>query len=339
MEIVEIEATNLCNAACIHCPREALTRPMGKMSWEVFRRVADQALAHDGLQAVSFSGIGEPTLNPLLPRFIGYLSGKVATVLTTNASTLTDRKTDELLEAGLENIIISVNGHNEDLYGLMMGGLSFEKVGKRIQRFVEAAGHQVKVAANVSVSRHTEPHLADIRSYLADIGIQDVMFSQCHSRGGHLHAPAVCDTPPPPPSNGRCDIFASTLFVAWNGQALACCHDLAAQGVIGDLVAADLGDILRERNRILDQGVRFPICRGCNDMYRFDKDSLPGDTPLSEWLFDLYTKKDERAERLRAAMAEKDARIRELEGLVTAYERGRFIRLMRWLSELRHRIG
>ncbi len=338
MEIVEIEATNLCNTACIHCPREALTRPMGKMSWEVFRRVADQALAHDGLQAVSFSGIGEPTLNPLLPRFIGYLSGNVATVLTTNASTLTDRKTGELLEAGLENIIISVNGHNQDLYESMMGGLSFEKVDKRIQHFVEAADGRVKVSANVSISRQTEPHLADIRGYLAGVGIHNVMFSQCHSRGGHLLAPAVCDTPPPP-SNGRCDIFASTLFVAWNGQALACCHDLAAQGVIGDLVADDWGEILRERNRILDQGVRFPICRGCNDMYRFDKDSLPGDTPLSEWLYDLYAKKDERAEKLRAELAEKDVHIQELEDLVAAYERGRFIRLMRWLSDLRRRIG
>lgn len=42
---IEIEATNLCNTRCLHCPHEAISRPSGRMAWEVFQRLADQALA------------------------------------------------------------------------------------------------------------------------------------------------------------------------------------------------------------------------------------------------------------------------------------------------------
>jgi sulfatase maturation enzyme AslB (radical SAM superfamily) len=335
VEIVEIEATNYCNTDCLHCPREALTRPMGKMSWDVFQTVADKILSHKPLKAVSFSGIGEPTLNPLLPRFVEYLSGQVSIALTTNAATLTERKARELIDAGLDKVLLSVNGHDQELYSLMMGGLSLEKVSRQVQRFVDMSAGKVQVLANVSVSRQTEAHLADIRRHLGTLGVHEVVFSQCHSRGGHLKAPSVCNTPPPPSGNGRCDVFASTLFVAWNGQVLACCHDLAAEGVIGNLLANDLATILERRRRITERGVSFSICRGCNDMYRFVDDALPGDTPLSEWLYALYTEKDPRAAALQEEIRKKEQRIRELEALVAAYEGGRFMRFMRWLHNLR----
>jgi MoaA/NifB/PqqE/SkfB family radical SAM enzyme len=40
---LNIEVTAICDSKCIHCPREAMDRPMRPMSEELFRKIVDQA--------------------------------------------------------------------------------------------------------------------------------------------------------------------------------------------------------------------------------------------------------------------------------------------------------
>ena len=334
MQAVEIEATNHCNTHCLHCPRGAITRPLGTMSWEVFQTIADKILLYPGFETVSFSGIGEPTLNPILPRFIAYLSERLTTYLTTNASTLSIEKIQELIDAGLENIIISFNGHNEEIFELMTGGLSYEKVIRVIQDLLRLGEGKIRVLANVSVTLQTQPHISRIKARLDDLGVQEIIFSQCHSRGGHLKDHTICQTPFPVIGTDRCDIFADILFVAWNGKVLACCHDLGGEGQIGNLVAEDLNLILEKQQQIVQRGVQFPMCKDCNDMYRFSRDPTPDGESLSEWIYSLYVNEDAEVTKLVDVIRQREARIRELEDLVAAYERGRFIRMMRKLRRV-----
>lgn len=337
-QVVEIEATNLCNIRCVHCPREAITRSTGAMSWEVFQAIADKILAHGGVRAVDFSGMGEPTLNLQLPRFVAYLSGAVSTYLTTNASTLTPERVQALGQAGLQHVMVSFSGHEAGLYAQMTGGLDLEKADVRIRELVRSGGPGMHVAANVSVTPDTRDHLAEICDHLHHLGIQDVNFSLCHNRGGHLKDVSVCDTPLPPTGRGCCDIFAGTLFVAWNGQVLACCHDLHGEGVIGDLVTGDLATILDRKQRIVRQGVHFPMCEECNDIYRFAQDPTPDGRPLSEWIYLLAGSQGPGASKLMHIIRRQEARIAELEQLVAGYERGRWIRFTRWLHRVKRRL-
>ncbi|MGE5361952.1 MAG: hypothetical protein ACM3NQ_23295, partial [Bacteroidales bacterium] len=41
-EIVQIEATNHCNASCVFCPRDEMTRKKGIMDMPLFCSVVDQ---------------------------------------------------------------------------------------------------------------------------------------------------------------------------------------------------------------------------------------------------------------------------------------------------------
>lgn len=344
MPAVEIEATNHCNTHCLHCPRKAITRPHGTMSWDVFQAVTDKIMSYQeafGFDTVSFSGMGEPTLNPLLPRFVSYLSDKFITYMTTCASTLSHDKIQELIDAGLGNIIVSFSGHNAETYELMSGGLSFEKTISVIQDLVRLGDKKTRVLANVSVTLQTQPHLFAIKNLLNNFGVQEIFFSQCHNRGGFLRDNSICETPLPPVGAERCDIFADTLFVAWSGEVLACCHDLRGEGRLGNLVTDGLGLILETKQQIVREGVQFPMCKDCNDMYRFSHDPTPDGQPLSEWIYSLYASKDTGADRLariirqkEQAIRQKEIRIRELENVVAAYERGRFIRMMRRLKQM-----
>jgi sulfatase maturation enzyme AslB (radical SAM superfamily) len=338
MRIVEIEATNQCNTRCRHCPREAIVRSRGRMSWETFCQVADQILGQPGIEAVDFSGMGEPLLSPLLERFVARLSPHLDTLLTTNAALLTRERASALIEAGLGTAIISYNGHTPELYAEMMGGLSIERADANIRQLVRAAEGRVRVVANVSVTPQTRGALPQIRARLRDLGVDEASFSLCHNRGGHLDDPTACDAGPLPVGRERCDIFADTLFVAWNGDVLSCCHDLAGEGRMGSLCTAPLQAIVEERQRLLAQGLPFPMCEKCNDTYRMARDPTPDRQPLSEWIYALYRERDANEPGLMEVVRRQEARIDELEALIERIQQGKFMRLMGWVHRTRQRV-
>lgn len=291
---VEIEATNLCNTVCLHCPHEAIQRPMGKMSWETHQRVIDQVSAYTRSTgralSVGYAGMGEPLLNPLIYDFIDYAAQHGAeTSVTTNASALTPKNIERLHKSRLSLIIISYNGDDKELYELMMGGLPFERAQQHLRQAVAASqGTGMQIAANVSVTRQTRGRLREIKSWLNEAGVQTIFFSLCHNRGGFLKGDLICDTPLPPRDAQRCDIFTSTLFVAWTGQVIACCHDLAAELILGDLNTDELQPILEHKDQVHARGMDLQICQSCNDLYRFRFDPTLDHRSVSEWVYQLY---------------------------------------------------
>ena len=307
---------------------------MGMMTWGNFQVIADRILTYAQAQTVDFAGMGEPTLNPDLPRFIEYLRGRVETFITTNASTLTPRNIEKLIEAGLGTFIVSFNGADEATYELMMGGLSFQRAQTHLQDLVRRADGRARITANVSVTRQTQSRLKQIRCYLQDLGVSTIIFSKCHSRGGHLNDPQLCTTPLPPVATSRCNMFDHTLFVAWNGDILACCHDLDGIGRLGNLLTGDLAEIDRLKQSYCGKGAVFAMCAKCNDVYRFGSDSTPDGAPLSEWIYELYAAESEPSARLVNLLRQQEAQTRAAQEQVAAYERGRFIRFMRAIKKL-----
>lgn len=287
---VEIEATNQCNTRCLHCPHEAISRPMGKMDEETFNEVIRKVRAYSPHFSVEFAGMGEPLLNPLIYKFVEELSPDFPTTITTNASALTTRNAEKLIEAGLNYLTISFNGEDPVIYELMMGGLDFERATANLKKVVSLSqGSQLQVRANVSVTRQTQERLADIKNYLNQAGVDGIFFSKCHHRGGFLKGDVVCTTPMPQDEPYRCDIFDQTLFVAWTGEVLSCCHDLAGENIIGDLKTESVEEILTRKRKISADGVKFRICEHCNDLYRFMKDPTPDGRSIADWVYDLYT--------------------------------------------------
>jgi hypothetical protein len=312
MKILEIEATNLCNASCLMCPRDELTRPKGHMG------------------------------------FITYVSPQVETFLTTNGSLLNESTIDALLEAGLHLLILSFNGADAETYERIMVNLDFERALETIRRLMGRTARHLNVAANVTVSNLTRHQLPAIKRRLNSMGIEHVIYSLCHSRGGSMYDSTLCDYLPPPPTS-RCDIFADTTFVAWDGLALACCQDVAGAAVLGDLTKMPVEELAAMRASILEDGVRFPMCTECDDINRLCHDEPPLGATLNEWIYRLYESEDSRMAALTEALRLTEEQLADtcfqltileaenarLQRTVAGYERGRFVRLMRWLHDQR----
>ncbi|MBI4680858.1 MAG: radical SAM protein [Nitrospirae bacterium] len=258
---IEIETTNLCNTRCLHCPHEEVTRPSGKMDWVTYQTIMDNLMTVSPIISVEYGGMGEPMLNPLIYQFIKYVSSKAKTSVTTNASALTHKNIQRLIDAGLSNLTISFNGSDKATYELMMGGLSFERAQRNLCTVVEVSrGTELRVSANVSVTRQTEKSLNRIKTYLEEIGINSISFSMAHNRAGFIKDQTICNTPMPTIDKHRCDIFGMTLFVAWTGEVLSCCHDLTGKNVLGNLMSESIDTILQRKKCVADAGVNYVIC-------------------------------------------------------------------------------
>lgn len=99
-----LEITNLCNLSCTFCHKTA--RPPRTMTEAEFEKLTDRLV---GIRHLYFHLMGEPTIHPCLPRFIGIARRKgFLPILTTNGSLLS-QKGDLLLQSPLHKVSISLH--------------------------------------------------------------------------------------------------------------------------------------------------------------------------------------------------------------------------------------
>lgn len=143
-----IENTSRCNASCIICPREKMTRPQITMCYGVFSTAVDQ-LKDLGVRAISVFGYGEPLLDTNVSDKILYCTNNgLETHMTTNGSLLDEEASYNLIYAGLKNIRFSLHGCTPLGYSRVHKGLDWLEVWSNFYRFVQlnnAAEHPCTV--------------------------------------------------------------------------------------------------------------------------------------------------------------------------------------------------
>jgi MoaA/NifB/PqqE/SkfB family radical SAM enzyme len=129
-----LETTNRCNLLCTTCPRtfEAL-EPPADMSWDLFIRIVDQ---FPRITRVVLHGVGEPMMVRALPRMIRYLKDRGTYVLfNTNATLLTRRKGQELIDSGLDELRVSLDAAEPHAFQLVRGRDMFARIVRNIRAF------------------------------------------------------------------------------------------------------------------------------------------------------------------------------------------------------------
>ncbi|HMP42473.1 MAG TPA: radical SAM protein [Roseiflexaceae bacterium] len=183
-----IEVTNRCNSLCASCP---LTydhflpwEPKRHLSWQRFRQIVDQL---PSIERAVLHGIGEPLLNPELPRFIAHLKECGAHVLfNSNAVLLDQRRGDALVAAGLDELRISLDAVTPALYAQLRGIDKFPQIIENIRAFI--ARHGGRSGPRVSlwfVGMHENLHqLPDFVRLGAELGVPEVYLQRLVFFGG-----------------------------------------------------------------------------------------------------------------------------------------------------------
>lgn len=133
---IYLEPTSRCNEFCQQCPRTLLSREDDRdLSFENFRYIVDQFPV---LDRVVLHGLGEPLLNKELPQMIRYLKERGTYVLfNSNGIALTPKRGQALIDAGLDEYRLSMDGSNRETYAQIRGVDAFEKIWRNVKAFIQ----------------------------------------------------------------------------------------------------------------------------------------------------------------------------------------------------------
>jgi MoaA/NifB/PqqE/SkfB family radical SAM enzyme len=172
-----LEVTNRCNLLCTTCPRtyEEL-EPPADMSWELFTSLVDQV---PGLARAVLHGVGEPMLVKDLPRMVRYLKDRGTYVLfNTNGTVLSERNGRAVIDAGLDELRVSLDASNRESFKAIRGRDYFGRILRSVAAFralQEREGHSSpRVSLWLTGLKETVKELPAFVQLAAEIGVKEV---------------------------------------------------------------------------------------------------------------------------------------------------------------------
>jgi hypothetical protein len=207
--IYDLEVTNHCNLHCQFCPRELLTRPQGFLDpIATLPRVIDHIQSSPG--RVHLTGFGEPLLHPEIVKIVrAFASTGLDTVLTTNGTLATNVLLAELVDAGLKHFYLSFSWPVHSTEGL--------------EHFLDFRDYTTVVVVDSMVSSGRVS-----QNIAVDYGYVTNLFD-AHNRGGNIDNVSLL--PEVNRLGKRCRVFEEIEFIAWNGDILPCCNDIAGHAL------------------------------------------------------------------------------------------------------------
>jgi len=141
---LDIENVSRCNLRCDMCQISSLEslRRSTDMSLEDFRKILDEQY---GVFELKIQGMGEPFLGQDFIKMVEYASSKDIWVRTSTNATILDKKENHkrIIDAGIDEVQISVDGTTKDTYEKIRINASFEKLVKNcklINRYCDSLG-------------------------------------------------------------------------------------------------------------------------------------------------------------------------------------------------------
>jgi MoaA/NifB/PqqE/SkfB family radical SAM enzyme len=172
-----LETTNRCNLLCTTCPRtyEEL-EPPADMSWGLFTTIVDQL---PRIERVVLHGVGEPMLVKNLPRMVRYVKDRGAYVLfNTNGTLLNEKNGRALIDAGLDELRVSLDASNAKSYQAIRGKDYFNRILRNVRAFrnlQEREGRDLpRVSAWLTGLKETVAELPAFVRVAAEIGVREV---------------------------------------------------------------------------------------------------------------------------------------------------------------------
>lgn len=238
--VILIENTNCCNAQCVMCPRETLTRKRGFMEFGLFEKIIREVSSASRKPVVHLHGFGEPLLDTLLPEriMLAKACGIKHTYIVTNASLLFPETARKIIHAGLDTMKISFYGTDEESYHATMRRLDFKVALHNIREFVRIRKELNKTTPKLILQylpqeangAKAEAFRSLWRSVLDKRAGDCLNFSSLDNfGGGRAYNPvgerivSVCFYP------------WTALSVLCDGRAVTCCVDYNGVQGVGDL--------------------------------------------------------------------------------------------------------
>ena len=264
-DVLRIETVGKCNFRCIHCPTGTQPNMRAILKRDEFTSMIDQFVANRFIPrvVVLYHG-GEPLINKNLAHYIRILKeiGVTKTVITTNASLLSEERSEELIMAGIDEMKVSFDGEsavennfirkNGDFYRDAANVKAFCKMRKKLMR-----KNPTVIISNIRICHKNTLRVLNqnrqftfqeaptyITQYFRDER-QEVEFRSFpamiwpgYEQFGKFEALYFPGEKPK-----YCGPLFETFTILTNGDVVPCCYDLKGELVFGNVFETNMFDI------------------------------------------------------------------------------------------------
>ena len=272
---VRIENCSICNANCIMCPREKLTRPQMIMTNKHFGYLVDQS-KDLGAELISIFGFGEPLIDRDVIWKTQYCSNLgLDTFITTNAALLNTDMAFGLISAGLSHMRFSCHGVGRN-YERVHKPLKFENVRANIFNFIKI--NDIKYNHSSTVSMTVIPMnnetIDEIRDYWEDyVDYLEIWrphnWGDCKDYRKGRKQLKTCFRP-----------FNGPLQINADGQIMVCCFDFDGKMIVGCTHSQSIEEIIKGAwfRRIREKHERGDMsglpCETCDQLFIEEQNPL-----------------------------------------------------------------
>jgi MoaA/NifB/PqqE/SkfB family radical SAM enzyme len=272
-----IESTNFCNLKCIICPQKDSSRKRGYVDFELYKKLVDEVAKIDKKVFVRPFHFGEPLLNTQLPDMIKYAKdrGIQKVGITTNGLLLNERKSRELINAGLDEIEISFEGVNKQEYEQLRINSNYEEVARNIKRLAtlkkEYGTRKPHVKLSMVKVSQTEEEIKNFKKYWNSI-VDTISIRKLHNWVDKIPLGSEKMN-----TSFPCRQLWVRMYVLWNGDITFCCMDHEGTEVMGNAKRDSLLDVwqgekFRKFRELHLKGRQHEIslCSKCTTYWRWD---------------------------------------------------------------------
>ena len=286
--VLQVQTINRCNAACQMCPYPYTVhlQPKQVMNDAIFSKIVAECAGHPDLHEFVPMSKNEPLLDPKLEGRIAEFKAAAGphqlVEVVTNASALTPKRYEKLLQSGLDLLTISLSAHSEATFNKVMQGLSWVQVRKNLEALSKAPTRKINVMLRFVRQRDNDAEFPAFRRYWRGKGFNVVPFN-LNNRAGVVKNYA--DILPAAGHRieeisrhamGRrylkvCPHAFSLMHVLENGDVPLCANDWENREILGNVQTNTLAEIYNGprfqeiRQMMLDGRYKeIPACKDCS---------------------------------------------------------------------------
>lgn len=260
---LDLELTIRCNLKCPFCIREYTEEKSGDMEKANIIKIFKEANGH--IPSYKFNWRGEPLMAENLCWAIGKAKvyGAKETAINTNGTLLKGVLAEELLESGLDRLIVSIDSINPANYEAQRVGAKFNKTIKNLRDFIKMRDERGLKRPYIRVQkidlpevRHENQRFID---YFEQMGVDSVAINTYKEKNK-----GKVDWEPL-----QCAQLWQRLLIAYNGDIYPCCqgHNFKTLGNIESMtIEAAWNSQFLKNLRIMhstNNQRKVPQCREC----------------------------------------------------------------------------
>ncbi len=287
---LSVEPTTSCNLRCPECISglRAFTRPTGMLDPDLYAKIIEDVREHLIYLTLYFQG--EPYLNQHFFDFVSMASDSgIYTNTSTNAHYLNPENAEKTVKSGLDRIIVSIDGLDQETYEKYRIGGDLSKVSEGLNNLVRLKKmlklRKPFIDLQFIAMGTNEHQLKDVNAFAAQLGVDRVLIKTAQVNdfeNGSVFIPSdeslsrykyneegkwVLKNR----MDNHCWKMWHSAVITWDGNVVPCCFDKDSNHSMGNIKDYKFEEIWNNdaykafRSNLFKSRSEIDICSNCSE--------------------------------------------------------------------------